>query len=255
MLKTGIKISFGLFVVILQTVNMWLTAQFGYTYISQAFGENVASGILGSLYMILIADVAAIIWFFVFMKASESVVQRVISLGMAFLALGFSIMATLVQLVTNATSLVELPTAITSAVGLVALVFMLVLTASHIVSIAVYTLTNPEEFTRQWAMNLKAQVIDESLKTARKQIINEDKRFLVDHIREEVRGQVLEELGFQRDLTYTGYTQLVDPEATIIDQPAPIEPYEEVEDEGPAVPMEEPGFSNNGNRDDSYVPE
>ena len=193
---------FSAVVIVLTIINAALTWQFGSLYFAAAFSIGVLGTFMAGFYSLLIFDVAYITWFYTYLRGSHGKWQRALSLLMAILALGGSIMATVNQLVVNSFGLVDL-TEYQDAVGFVALGTMIVITALHIIAFAGFILLDPKERVKTEGANILSEVIEDALLEMRNRL-NADKTVLVDQISADYRVEMLTALGFTRDLKFVG---------------------------------------------------
>lgn len=189
---------FTIFGGLLILINSALTFAFGFTYMGTAFGTGDLAFYAGAFYALLLFDAGYICWFYTFIRTAESTGQRALALGMAIFSLMGSLSATLQQLATNATALVDL-TAYHQAVGTVALGTMLFMTAGHIIATAGYLLLDPRERVKQVMAGIRANALDDSLTTAGK-LIALDHKEIIDAMSADVRADILAALGFTADL-------------------------------------------------------
>ncbi|HSH05992.1 MAG TPA: hypothetical protein VLL52_25980 [Anaerolineae bacterium] len=221
--RWGFTVFGGLLVII----NAALTFAFGYTYLGAAFGTGVVAAYAGAFYTLLLFDIGYLSWFWTFVRTAESTSQRALALGMAIFSLIGSLAATLQQLATNATALVDL-SAYHQTVGMIALGTMLFMTTTHIIATAAYVLLDPRERVKQVMAAARATALDDSLAVAEKMIALDHKE-MIDIMSANVRSDILASLGFTADLQH-----LTGPTAS----PAPLElaapqPSSEQEDKEP----------------------
>ncbi|HSH04277.1 MAG TPA: hypothetical protein VLL52_17335 [Anaerolineae bacterium] len=193
-----VMVAFGGFSGLLVLINAALTFAFGYTYLGAAFGDGMLSSYGGGIYTLLLLDAAYVVWFYVFLRLAVSTHQRSLSVGMAGLSLIGSLFATLQQLATNATALVDL-TAYHQSVGMAAFVMLLIMTAAHILASASYLLLDPREKVRQMRAVVRGIALEDSLNAAEKMIAF-DHQEIVSAMSANVRTDVLASLGFTGDL-------------------------------------------------------
>ncbi len=202
-----VKYAFYIFGILIGGINAALTAVFAYTYLPAAFGnpDGIMAQFAAAFYGLLIMDIAYLAWFYVYLRLAESKEQRGLSVTMAVLSLGGSIMATITQLATNSFGLVDL-SAYTENVGLISMVVMIIVTALHIICFAAYTLTDPEESVKTMMTNTNANLLETALAEAKKRVEG-DKNILVDAIAARMRGDMLNQIGFTSDLKQIGTGQ------------------------------------------------
>jgi len=193
-----VKWGFAIFGALLVLINAALTAAFGAAYLGTAFGTGDMTSWLGAAYALLIFDLGYIAWFYTFIRTAESTGQRALSLGLAIFSLLGSLSATLQQLATNATTLVDL-TAYHDTVGVVALGAMLLMTTAHIISTAAYILLDPKEQVKQVMAGVKANALSDALTAAGKQLAI-DNEIIVETFAADVRADILAIMGFTPEL-------------------------------------------------------
>jgi hypothetical protein len=217
---------FKLFGLALIVINAALTFAFGYSYLGAAFGQGPIADYMGAFYALLLFDFGYLAWFFVYIRAAESTGQRSIAIGLTVFSLLGSLAATLQQLATNATALVDLRE-YHEAVGYVALGAMLLMTAGHIVSTAAYFLLDPREKVKQRMAEIKATLLDDSLDKAEKQIqIDQDQ--LIQHMSEDVRLDILDQLGFTHNLKPIKQAVLPPVQQQPLEQPLSVNGHDSV---------------------------
>ena len=189
---------FAFFGGLLILINGALTFAFGYSYLGTAFGAGSLAFYAGAFYALLLFDAGYLSWFYTFIRTAESTGQRALALGMAVFSLMGSLAATLQQLATNATALVDL-TEYHQAVGMVALGAMLFMTAAHIIATASYLLLDPRERVKQVMAGVRANALDDSL-TAAEKLIALDHKEMIDIMSADVRADILAAIGFTADL-------------------------------------------------------
>jgi hypothetical protein len=209
-----IKYAFILFGILIGGINAVLTAVFSFTYLPAAFGnpDGMLAPYLAAFYGLLIMDVAYLAWFYVYLRLAESKEQRGLSVFMAVMSLGASIMATITQLATNSFGLVDL-TAYSETVGIIAMVTMIAVTALHIICFAAYTLTDPTESVKTSMTNSKADMLADALSEAEKRV-KDDKKILVDLIAGSMRKDMLQQLGFTTQYEQIGAGETAVPQAS-----------------------------------------
>ena len=219
------KWAFAIFGGLLVIINAALTFSFGFSYLGRSFGSGVLSDYVGAFYALLIFDAAYLSWFYTYLRTAESTGQRSLALLMAGFSLVGSLTATLQQLVTNATGLIDLG-AYHQAVGLGALAVMVFMTSAHIISTAFYIYLDPREKVRQMRAIARGNALDDSLEGAQR-LINIDHSQIVSQMAQEVRADVLGSLGFTHDVKHiTAPAQieakLTTPAAIDATQPLPV---------------------------------
>ena len=205
--------AFAIFGGLLVIINAALTFSFGFSYLGRSFGIGIVSDYVGALYALLIFDAGYLAWFYLYLRTAESTGQRSLAIGMAGFSLIGSLTATLQQLATNATGLVDLGS-YHQAVGLVAMLVMLVATAAHVVACAAYLLLDPREKVRQMMAVARGEALEDSLQTAQR-MIDIDHSQMVAQMAAVVRADVLGSLGFTQDVK-----QITAPMATANATPA-----------------------------------
>lgn len=217
-----ITVAFYIFGISIGGINAALTAVFAYTYLPAAFGnpDGLAAQFAAAFYGLLIMDIAYLTWFYVYLRIAESKMQRGLSITMAMLSLGASVMATITQLATNSFGLVDL-SAYTETVGLASMVIMIIVTALHIICFAAYTLTDPAESVKTMMTNTNATLLADALAEAEARV-QQDKSALVDAIAGKMRGNMLSQIGFTNELKQIGAgdNDLIIP-GKAADKPAP----------------------------------
>ena len=202
---------FGALVVLLNAAE---TALFGATYLPAAFGNpnNGLSALLAAGYVLLMLDVAYVIWFKVWLSGEQATAQRDTALALAVLSLIGSIMATVTQLATN-TTLAPYLIPYRATIGTIAFFVILAVTVAHIVGLAVYKYSEPDQQIATKTAKIQGTVIRQALKELETRA-NEDKDVLVDILAREFRVDMLDALGFSQKLKRIGKQQtlLTDPD-------------------------------------------
>lgn len=195
-----ISFLFGAFTVALLLVNAALTAAFSFTYLPAAFGDpnGAFAPYLAAVYGLLLMDIGFIAWFSVFKRMAETKTQRAVSILMAVLSLAASIMATLTQLAISSFGLVDL-TAYHDGIGMTALILMLVATAAHIIAFAVFQLKGADEEIRQKTVDLKADMLKDSLDQLENRV-SDDAGIIVETLAHFMRREVLAQMGFDENV-------------------------------------------------------
>ena len=184
-----------LFAVSIVMINAGLSYAFGHSYLGSAFSvDGWLSAIIGGLYAVLVADVAFLVWFWSYRRIANTVAQRSLSLVIGSIALGLSIAMSINQLAVNSYGLVDL-SAYHDAVGLVALTVVIITTALHIAGLAVFSLTDAEEMTKNKSIDIRARLVGESLDGVEKSM-DAIRTEVVAELQNTVRRDVLMELGF-----------------------------------------------------------
>jgi hypothetical protein len=204
-------IIFGALVILLNAAE---TALFGATYLPAAFGnpDNGISALLAAGYVLLMLDVAYIVWFKVWLSGEQATMQRDAALALAILSLIGSIMATVTQLATN-TSLAPYLIPYRGTIGTISFFVVLAVTVAHIVGLAVYKYSEPDQQIATKTAKIQGTVIKQALKELETRA-NEDKDVLVDILAKEFRIDMLNALGFSQKLKRIGKQQalLTDPD-------------------------------------------
>ena len=194
-------ILFGALVVLLNATE---TALFGATYLPAAFGnpDNSFSALLAAGYVLLMLDIAYVIWFKVWLSGEQATMQRDAALALAVLSLIGSIMATVTQLATN-TSLAPYLIPYRATIGTIAFFVVLAVTVAHIVGLAAYKYSEPDQQIATKTAKIQGKVIEKALKELETRA-NEDKDVLVDILAREFRVNMLHALGFSQELKRIG---------------------------------------------------
>lgn len=188
---------FDVFSVAIVAVNAMLSFAFGYTYLGNAFGlGGFVSQYVGGLYALLVADVAFIVWFWVWRRESETKVQRDLALGVGVVSLVLSVAMSVNQLAVNSYGLVDL-SAYHSAVGLVALTVVIIVTTIHIIGAATFRMASRDETLKSTSMNIKARLTDESMAGV-EQTLDSMRQDIISKIQESMRRDVLVDLGIEQ---------------------------------------------------------
>jgi len=194
-------IIFGALVVLLNAAE---TALFGANYLPAAFGnpDNGISALLAAGYVLLMLDIAYLVWFKVWLSGEQANTQRDIALVLAIVSLLGSIMATITQLATN-TTLAPYLIPYRDSIGTVAFFVVLAVTVAHIVGLAIYKYAEPEQQIATKTAQLQGKVIDSALQELETRA-NADKDILVDILAREFRIDMLNALGFSQEFKRIG---------------------------------------------------
>jgi hypothetical protein len=185
-----------MFMSVMLVANAGLSYAFGSNYLGKAFGlAGILVSPVGGLYALLIADIAYVVWFVVYMKLGETTVQRAVALGMMVVCLALSIMFTVNQLSVHSFDLVDLR-AYHDSIGLAALILMIVVTVLIIVSLAVFALFSREESVRRKAMKIQSEVIDDAMDAAENEL-DGLKASLTDQVVGNVESDVVRIMGYK----------------------------------------------------------
>lgn len=221
-------IIFGALVVVLNAAE---TALFGATYLPAAFGNpaNGLSALLAAGYVLLMLDIAYLVWFKVWLSGEQATTQRDVAMALAILALLGSILATVTQLATN-TTLASFLLPYRDTIGTIAFFMVVGVTVAHIVGLAVYQYAEPGQQIATKTAKIQGSVIDSALKELDTRA-NADKDILVDILAHEFRVDMLNALGFSQDLRRVGKqpTLLTPtlPSDTAVSSPIPDDEYED----------------------------
>lgn len=194
-------IIFGALVIVFNAAE---TALFGASYLPAAFGNpaNGISALLAAGYVLLMLDVAFLVWFKVWLSGEQATTQRDVAITLAVVALIGSIMATVTQLATN-TTLAAFLLPYRDAIGTIAFFVVVGVTVAHIVGLAVYKYNEPHQKIATKTAKIQGDVIESAL-TELESRANADKDVLVDILAREFRLDMLNALGFSQDLRRVG---------------------------------------------------
>lgn len=183
-----------MFATLIVVVNATLSFAFGYDYLGPAFGiSGWLSPVIGGVYAVLVADVAFLVWFWVYRRLAETLVQRSISMVIGVMALVLSVAMSVNQLAVNSYNLVDLSD-YHRGVGLIALTIIIGITAAHIISLCAFELFDQEERSRSTKIQIQARLMEESIQTAEAQL-DDVRSAIVQTIQGEIRRGVLADLG------------------------------------------------------------
>lgn len=180
------------------------TALFGANYISGAFGtyDDPLARMLAAAYVVLMLDVAYLVWFSVFLGGEQSTEQRDVALVLAIMALVGSIAATVTQL-SLGTELAPSLVPYRSTIGTVSFVLVVGVTVGHILGFAAHKYFDPEQRVKTETAVLQGEVYD-SVFDELKVRIQQDKDVMVDALAAEYRKRMLNKFGFRVDLKLLG---------------------------------------------------
>lgn len=188
------------------------TAMFGATYLPAAFGnpDNFITSILAAMYVLLMLDVAYLVWFKVWLSGEQATAQRDVALVLSVVALLGSIMATVTQLATN-TDLAPYLEPYRDTIGTISFFVLLGVTVAHIVGLAVYQYYHPTQQVQTATALIQGRALQSALAELEKRA-NEDKHVLVDIMAAEMRIDLLHALGFTGEVTRIGNGVIIDQE-------------------------------------------
>jgi hypothetical protein len=183
-----------LFAVAIVVINAALSFAFGYQYLGQAFGiSGWLAPIVGGLYAILVADLAFLIWFWAYRRVAETGTQRSLSKVIGGFSLALSIAMSVNQLAVNSYGLVDL-SAYHAGVGFVALTAMILVTALHIIGLAIFVLADADEKMKSKAIDIRATLIDETVMGV-EATMDDIRNDVVKELQNKVRRDVLFQMG------------------------------------------------------------